>query len=303
MTITAPLMMPPPGWWLTTPDRPGTTSQARPYPGTPAVALTGSPGPPMSGSSQAAAHRPRYPRRDELARVAARQRGLFTREQAHTCGYSTYELRRRLADRRWIPVLGRVLAPDGTSITATLLDRAALLCLPGAILAGASAARAHHLPVPDPGQHLIIPERVRALPGTRLWHERLSPVDLSTVDGVVVTSVARTVFDCVRTLPEHHATELLALAIGHRWITWPDFTRRARAVLTTRKPLAGARLAALAGITAEPEPNPEPGLPGRPRRWPRSHAHAGSGDRAAFQAGPVCVGGDTDPATASRDQP
>jgi len=77
----------------------------------------------------------------ELRRMAARQRGLFTRTQARACGYSAYQVRRRIEFGQWQRVLGPVFAFLGASRTPGLLDVVAGLAVPGAVLAGPSAAR------------------------------------------------------------------------------------------------------------------------------------------------------------------
>jgi hypothetical protein len=74
-----------------------------------------------------------------LARIAARQYGLFTRGQAGRCGFSADMIRRRLATGEWIRVLGTVLAPAGTCLTAVHSDRAAGLAVRSAVLAGSTA--------------------------------------------------------------------------------------------------------------------------------------------------------------------
>src|SRR5262245_32031139 len=47
--------------------------------------------------------------RERLRKRAAGQFGLFTRAQAIACGYSAYQIRRRVADGEWQRVLGPTL--------------------------------------------------------------------------------------------------------------------------------------------------------------------------------------------------
>ncbi len=181
---------------------------------------------------------------DLLAEVAAGQGGLFTRTQALGCGFSYYHVRRRLADGRWVVVLGSVLARGGARVGPALLDRAVALALPGAVLAGPSAARCHGIDVADPGQYAIVPvSDGRALPGVRLWQEDLPVADVSTVDGVLVTCRGRAVFDCVRVLPDRPAADLVGWAVRERWTTWAEFTARIHRYGRRR---GAPRLAALA---------------------------------------------------------
>jgi len=181
---------------------------------------------------------------DKLAEIAAGQGGLFTRTQALGCGFSHYHVRRRLVDGRWVVVLGPVLARGGTTVSPALLDRAVALALPGAVLAGPSAARWYGITVPAPGQYAIVPvSDGRTLSGVRLWREDLPASDVSTVDGVSVTCRSRAVFDCARVLPDADAADLMGRALRERWTTWQEFTTRVHRYGRRR---GAPRLAALA---------------------------------------------------------
>jgi len=190
-----------------------------------------------------------------LARVAAGQFGLFTRAQAGACGYSGYQVRRRLTEGRWVAVCGPVLAVAGVALSTDRLDRAAALAVPAGVLAGPSAARAHRIPVLDLGPYLIVDAPGRHTPaGVRIWRTGLPDCDRCVVGGLAATSAARTVVDCVRILPTGRAVALLDVALHLGWITWPDFTGRASTY--TGQPGA-QRLVALAGVLG-------PGPPMRP---------------------------------------
>jgi hypothetical protein len=155
-----------------------------------------------------------------LARLAAQQDGLFTRAQALACGFTAAQVRRRLRSGRWQILLGPVLAPSGVRPTAALRDLAALLAVEGSVLAGPSAARRHGVPVADPRPCLIVRTGTRArLPGVRLLAEVLPARDLVVIGGCPVTALARTVFDCLRVLPDSEAGELLATARHEGWTT------------------------------------------------------------------------------------
>ena len=71
-----------------------------------------------------------------LGRLAARQLGLFTRTQAVDCGYSDFQIRRRLARDEWQQVCGSVLAFRGRQLTAPVLAAATHLAVPGSVIAG-----------------------------------------------------------------------------------------------------------------------------------------------------------------------
>ena len=87
--------------------------------------------------------------RERLRRIARRHFGVFTRGHAQECGFTPYQIRRRLADGEWQVVLGRSLAFAELPITPRVRDRAAQLSSPGSILGGASAARVWRIDTPD----------------------------------------------------------------------------------------------------------------------------------------------------------
>jgi very-short-patch-repair endonuclease len=166
----------------------------------------------------------------EFRALVDRQGGLFTRAQARSSGFSGYRIRRRLSLGEWCPVLGPVLARAGTSPTPAVRDRAALLTVDGAVLSGPSAARRHGIPVADRSTWLTVaPETRVRLPGVRVSREVLPPTDLMAIEDLVLTSPERTVFDCLRWLPERHAEELLDRALQRGWIDYDWLVIRVRA--------------------------------------------------------------------------
>jgi Transcriptional regulator, AbiEi antitoxin len=155
-----------------------------------------------------------------LAVLMRRQAGLFTRAQAMSCGYSTYQIRRRVRSGEWQAVFGPVLAAPGLRLTAALRDVAAILAVQGATLGGPSAARRHGIPVTDPRSYLIAPAGTRVrLPGVRVVRDSVPSRDRVVIDGLPVTALPRTVFDCLRLLPEDDAQRLLAAARRCGWIS------------------------------------------------------------------------------------
>ncbi|MEV7227859.1 hypothetical protein AB0M79_12695 [Polymorphospora sp. NPDC051019] len=157
-----------------------------------------------------------------LAAVAAAQHGLFTCDQAHRAGFSPFQVRRRLRTGQWRRLLGPVLAPAGVRPGPRLRDAAGLLALGGAVLAGPSAARRHGITVPDRSTCLLVPRADRrTLRGVRLLREDLPPAEVTRIGGVPLTGRARTVFDCLRLLPDGAARALLDEAFGAGWLT-PD---------------------------------------------------------------------------------
>ncbi|MGH3647417.1 MAG: DUF559 domain-containing protein [Micromonosporaceae bacterium] len=156
--------------------------------------------------------------------------GLFTRTDARECGFSDDQIRRRLAGGDWRRVLGRVYAPAALPSTARLRDVAAQLAIPGAVLSGPSAARWYGFGLPDVRVCVTVGRHQRTrVAGVRLLREPLARTDVRLVDGVLVTSRERAVFDCLRLLPEPAARDLLDRALLLTWTTMPDLTGRVRA--------------------------------------------------------------------------
>jgi REase_MTES_1575 len=167
---------------------------------------------------------------ERLTALATAQRGLYTRAQARACGYSDYQIRRRLRAGQWQVFLGPVLASAGVARTPALTDRAAWLAVPGAVLAGPSAARLHGVPTDDRRPWLALPASAHPrVPSIGILRGPVSPFDLVLVDGMLATGRARTVFDCLRMLPEPQALDLLDRALQQRWIALDDLAGRVRA--------------------------------------------------------------------------
>lgn len=164
-----------------------------------------------------------------LMRLAERQGGLFTRRQALDCGYSSYQIRRRLAAREWRGVAGQVFVLAGLAVTAAHRDRAAQLSVDGSVLAGPSAARVWGLPVPDltPTLWVAGPRHPR-LAGVRFLRWALPRSDVTRFEGADITTRERTVVDCLRLLDEVSAAELLDHALQLEWITVSELSARSR---------------------------------------------------------------------------
>jgi hypothetical protein len=179
-----------------------------------------------SGSSAAMNER-------RLGRFAARQLGLFTRAQAVDCGYSAFQIRRRVGRGEWQQVCGPVLAFRGRQLTAPVLAAAAHLAVPGSVIAGPSAALWYDLPTgttAPTGRWLWVgPMRRRRVAEVRVLRDQMSPDDIRRADGMLVTSPGRTVFDCLRVLPDDAALAVLDRALQRGWTSFGEQVRRVRA--------------------------------------------------------------------------
>jgi predicted transcriptional regulator of viral defense system len=141
----------------------------------------------------------------EVAALADAQHGVVSRAQLLQAGLSVQAVDRRVRAQRLRPMHRGVYAVGHRRLTAQGRWMAAVLaCGNGAVLSHQTAAAlwelrrvgsgAIHVTVPgDPGR------KRRA--GIRLHRSTtLTPEDVTTVDGIPVTTVARTIIDLARTL-------------------------------------------------------------------------------------------------------
>lgn len=137
--------------------------------------------------------------RDEaVARLAERQHGLITREQARRAGLSDREIAGRLRSARWVALRRGVFAIAGAPSTREQAICSACLISEGTAASHLTAGWLWALQVPESsGIHVTTP------PGIRLRHEgivhhRRSPLalaDLTRCKGIPVTTPARTLVD------------------------------------------------------------------------------------------------------------
>jgi len=141
-----------------------------------------------------------------------------------------WQVRHRVRTGQWQALKGRVLALPGIVWSASVRDRAAQLAVRGSILAGPSAARFWGMGVPDGSPCLAVAAHTHpSFDGARILRVDLPPADVVRgPDSVRVTSLARTVYDCLALLPEDPAQTLLDRALQQRWITVDDLARRIR---------------------------------------------------------------------------
>jgi very-short-patch-repair endonuclease len=162
----------------------------------------------------------------QLARLARQQSGVFTHQQARSCGFSAYQVRRRLNEGEWQRVLGSAYAFAGLQVTAWVRDRAAQLCVPGSILAGPSAARSWQLPVPLDRPYLYIGQhRGTRLRDVGLFYEDLDAREVTCFEGAATTMRPRAVIDCLRVLPHQQGSTLLDRALQQGWVRLEDLSQ------------------------------------------------------------------------------
>ncbi len=165
-----------------------------------------------------------------LAALAERQHGVFADWQAIDAGYSRYMIRTRIETKAWKVVMGRVLAASTTRIDPSGMAWAAYLaCGRDAVLSGPSALRRHGMgnTVGEaPFWVTVPPERHIRFVGVRTIREALSPADVTEVDGMRVTTVARSVIDTLRVLPERVGQPILDQALLRGWLSLDELASR-----------------------------------------------------------------------------
>jgi hypothetical protein len=171
----------------------------------------------------------------------------FSRHQAHACGWTDPALARAVRAKRlhrvrrgWFAASEQ--SPGDSRVTALAASRACT----GSVISHASAAAWHGLPLlrpPDRPAVTVPPRRTGDLAGAHLHRATLDAVDLVEVDGVLVTSVARTLIDLARAGATAAAVVPIDAALQRRMTTlaelddvlqrcwnWPGIRRAVRAV-------------------------------------------------------------------------
>ena len=155
----------------------------------------------------------------ERPSVADEQHGVFTRKQAQQAGFTPYRIRRLLAQRRWVVVLGSVMAEVGTDLGPVSMAYATSLAAGvGGIVAFPTAGRVFGLRVPpDPEAHVIVgPERHVVVPGLRTHRVAVSDDELDVYQGLPITGLLRTAVDCILWLPAEAGRDLVTDAFQRR---------------------------------------------------------------------------------------
>lgn len=189
---------------------------------------------------------PRTPARlpptlDELAQPQA---GVVSRSQLLAAGWSSSAITRAVRSGRLMLAARGIYRTDGTPWTRRAAQHTALLVVgPGAVFGRWTAAALHGFTEPRPGPLDVIAASTRRAPRPnddllRLTRTRsLPPEHRCEVDGLPVTSGARTLLDLAATTATGELTELTAASLRLRACTLADL----EAVLNARDNARGRK--------------------------------------------------------------
>lgn len=137
-----------------------------------------------------------------LAACAAGQHGLLARDQILELGGTRHQIDGRIAGGLWIPVAPRVYAVAGTPDSWLRRVHAAALSIGDSVASRLTAAGLHPLSEhPPPMPHLTVAYGRSSRSSVAVVHRaRLTPLDRTTVSGIPVTTIERTLVDLAAVL-------------------------------------------------------------------------------------------------------
>jgi hypothetical protein len=139
-----------------------------------------------------------------IARLAARQHGITTRLQLVAIGLSARAVDRRIAAGRVHPIHRGVYAVGHVRLTREGRWMAAVLAGGGdAVLSHQAAGAVQGFVAYSGRAHVTVPKARRHVQGI-IWHSALLPVDeVERLDGIPITTPARTLLNLAATLDRH----------------------------------------------------------------------------------------------------
>lgn len=164
-----------------------------------------------------------------LARVAASQHGVFGRAQAVACGVHPRTIDRRLSSGTWDRLYPGVYRMAGSPVTwKQALCAACLAWGDGAVVSHRAAAALWEMPGFRPGRvELTVPRRPRRAYNHRVhMSAHLAAADVTKVEGVPVTTPARTLIDIAGAVRAEVLEEALDDALRRRLLTPSRLRRR-----------------------------------------------------------------------------
>lgn len=141
-----------------------------------------------------------------MAAVAARQHGVVSRAQLLAIGLGSRAVESRLAAGRLHATYRGVYAVGHARVTMRARWMAAVLASGlAAVLSHRAAAALQNIRRSE-AIEVTTPQHRRARTGILLHQARLAPDGITTVDGIPVTTVFRTLIDLAAVLPRHSSS-------------------------------------------------------------------------------------------------
>jgi hypothetical protein len=170
---------------------------------------------------------------EKIGEIARRAHGVVTRQELFDAGVTRMEIRRRLQKGlliRQYPGVYRV-GHAALSIAASFMA-AVKACGPGAVLSGLAAAYLLGLIKKPPRVPEVTAPTERRIDGVKTKRRRLKPAEVTRVNGIPVTSVARTLVDLASEL----TLDELARACHEAGVRYKTTPRQVAAALTRTTP-------------------------------------------------------------------
>jgi very-short-patch-repair endonuclease len=154
--------------------------------------------------------------RELVAAVVQQQRGVVARRQLLACGVSRDAIAGQLRRGELVPLHRGVYAVGhGWLVPDARVIAAALACGPTAVASHRTAADLHDLRNSTHSRPSMAVARGRSkpIPGVDVHRRTLLPDEITTVRGIRVTTVARTLVDLAAVEPPHRIARLVDRAI------------------------------------------------------------------------------------------
>lgn len=157
-----------------------------------------------------------------LARIAQRQHGVVTREQAAKAGLGEDAIDYRVATRTWTRLHPGVYALTGTPSTYHQVVLSAVLAAGQPVVAsGRTAAKLWGLPVSSPRIDLTVPKgRTVSVRGAKVHRRTVMPPSAHRY-GIPLTPVEWTMVALSGELPVDELATVMDFALGHKALSLP----------------------------------------------------------------------------------
>ena len=155
---------------------------------------------------------------------ASAHHGVITRGAALGSGLTDHAIRERVESGRWIRAAQGIYVIAGS--VPTHRQRVTVACLdsPGAAASHATAGRLHRLGYLPPDQRIHItvgrPSSGRSRSAVVHRSRDLTPIDVSMIDGLPVTSIERTLLDLAGVVHGPRLGRIVDHALDHGLVTW-----------------------------------------------------------------------------------